>query len=158
MARIALIDETAAAERMSSDASSNAIIGSGAPLGKLTAAGAVFANAHAQIAAQRSVPLSVNPTSGSVAVPRFGSTFGDGFGNVTISTSEPSQVPVGCCDGGSAPDELTGGFPNPCATVAETAFVTDIPLGSTGGQLRINNRNAATCIGDGTDTTNYYYI
>jgi len=151
MARIVLIDETSATERFSTDTSKNANIGSGAGSGRITAAGSIFANASALLASGRSVALSVRPTHGAVSVWTFGS------GNnpwVTVTTSEPGQVPVACCDGvtvNQAQDPLGFG----CTAGRFPRFQCDAPAA---GQFNVNNNDLAFCVGSIQESTTYYYI
>jgi hypothetical protein len=86
-----MIDETAAAERLSADDSGNSNIGSGAPPGALGAGGTTFGNSDGTLAPGRSIPLSITVASGSVSVGYDSST--------TVSLSTNGREPICCIDG-----------------------------------------------------------
>src|SRR3954467_8904503 len=67
MTRFIITDETAAAERMSSDAPKNWHIGSGASSERLSVNGTPFARANAVLGDGRVISDSVAPTTGSIA-------------------------------------------------------------------------------------------
>jgi hypothetical protein len=100
MARILLLDETAAAERFSSDQSKNANIGSGAGPGRVSAASTTFCNASAQLASGRCVPPSVVPSTGLITLGSNWDDFTDGSfsSSITISSTR-SRTVVACVEG-----------------------------------------------------------
>lgn len=84
--RILIIDETAGAERLSSDQSKNANIGSGTGSARISITVTAFMAPGPTLSPGRCVPLSVHPTAGSASITP-GSV-------VTIHTSVSTRNPL----------------------------------------------------------------
>jgi hypothetical protein len=158
MSRILLYDETAGAERFSSDSSKHANIGTGTATDRVAVNVTVFMTTGAQMTNGRSQPISVHPSSGSTASinPNSFSTVSTGL----------SRSPLACCDGGAnRAVSLDFSSGTDCVQNQKIFAHFDVADVTTSGGIQFRNNDDGDPSGGtvpdcvlSAAATNYYYI
>jgi hypothetical protein len=162
MARFLITDETAAAERMSSDPSSNWQLGSGTAPNRLCVSGTPFATANGVLGDGRVVSDSVSPTVGTISSLSTGGTavITHSLGRQAIVTYEEFQRQhnfevTNPNDGSQFCDLATD--PAPCICL-DPGDGTSFTLINTNSQSGFDINSGLNCVVAAVGPIHYVYI
>jgi hypothetical protein len=149
--RILVTDETSAGERLSVTDTGFTQIGTGAGTSRVTANGNPFCNGSGQIAANRNVPDSTQPTQSTTTVGPFGST------TVTVSSTWNGILTWSVVD--VARHTFQSGFPLTCNTTSGGPKIQASSAGGNSVTFTSQDSQVAACpLGPGTANVVYTYL